>query len=164
MPPLKALLAEQFHKIQQPERSGHMAKPVLDVDADASLAQAKKSSPKFKKLLEGAHAAHAAHGSVREVDHKGHKISIRTTYEIRVDGKKFDAPLEVSIDGDVSYMGLMNASFASAVDLVKAAIDQYPESFKKTRPAPGGGQGGHGHHDPSHAPKRARKAAKKARR
>jgi hypothetical protein len=140
-----------------------MAKPTIDVEADAGLEQAKKSSPKFKKLLQEGHAGHGGHGSVREIEYKGHRITIRTTYEVRVDGKKFDAPLDVSMAGEVSYMGLMNVSFGSAMDLMKAVIDQFPDAFGKGSSGGGGsGHPGHSGHGMRRGMKSARKASKKA--
>lgn len=136
-----------------------MAKLKDYVQADASLAQAKKSSPKFRKLLK---QGHGAHGSLREIEYKGHHITIRTTYEVRVDGKKFNAPLDVSMVGEVSYMGLPNVSFGSAMDLMRAVIDQFPDAFAKGS-VRGGNNQDHSSHEHSHGMKKTRKASKKAR-
>ena len=110
-----------------------MAKRSKDeaVQADAGLEQAKKSSPLFKKLLASHQGGHVHdHGdSVREAHHKGHHIVIKTTYEVKVDGKKFTAPLGVSNAGTVQYHGIPNMGFASAIDLMKCIIDQFPEDF-----------------------------------
>ena len=99
------------------------------VEADASLEQAKKSSPLFKKLLAGHHGGHAQGNSVREDHHKGHHIVIKTNYEVTVDGKRFTAPLDVSNAGTVQYHGIPTMAFASAIDLMKCIIDQFPEDF-----------------------------------
>ena len=101
------------------------------VKADAGLEQAKKSSPLFKKLLASHQGGHGHdHGdSVREDHHKGHHIVIKTTYEVKVDEKKFTAPLGVSNAGTVQYHGIPNMGFASAIDLMKCIIDQFPEDF-----------------------------------
>ena len=101
------------------------------VQADAGLEQAKKSSPLFKKLLASHQGGHGHdHGdSVREDHHKGHHIVIKTNYEVKVDGKKFTAPLDVSNAGTVQYHGIPNMGFASAIDLMKCIIDQFPENF-----------------------------------
>ncbi len=139
-----------------------MAKLKDYVQADASLAQAKKSSPKFRKLLKKGHGAHGRLGSLRETEYKGHHISIRTTYEVHVDGKKFSSPLDVSMAGEVSYMGLMNVSFGSAMDLMKAVIDQFPDAFAKGSARGRRGQD-HSGHDHTHGMKKARKASKIAR-
>ena len=101
------------------------------VQADASLEQAIKSSPLFKKLLASHQGGHGHdHGdSLREEHHKGHHIVVKTTYEVTVDGKKFTAPLGVSNAGTVQYHGIPNMGFASAIDLMKRIIDQFPEDF-----------------------------------
>lgn len=120
------------------------------VQADASLEQARKSSPLFQKLLRSHQGGHD-HGdgaSMREDHYKGHHIVIETTYKVTVDGKKFTAPLDVSNAGTVQYHGLPTMGFASAIDLVKCIIDQFPEDFPgKTRMdnPPGSAHRHHGH-------------------
>ena len=58
------------------------------------------------------------HGeSTREAEYKGHKIIIRTTYEITVDGQAVTGHINVSNEGDVQYHAIPNFSFGSAVDL-----------------------------------------------
>ncbi|MEF3366079.1 hypothetical protein V3H18_05965 [Methylocystis sp. 9N] len=83
------------------------------------------------------HAAHGAGGavSVRKDDYNGHAIEIRTTYQILVDGKKIRAPLSVDAAGQVHCHSLPNYQTASAVDLVKALIDGFPDEFER-KPAP----------------------------
>jgi hypothetical protein len=78
--------------------------------------------------------------SVREAQHKGHHIVIRTRYEITVDGQMLMGHMGVTDDGQVHYHPVPNLSFASAVDLVKELIDIFPEDFKRR---PGGGTGHH---------------------
>jgi len=105
------------------------------ITADASLVQAQKSSPVLKKLSSGHDGGHGHAGDeVREEDYKGHRIVIKTTYEVKVDGKKFNAPLGVSNAGNVHYHGIPNVGFASAIDLMKCVIDQFPEEFIKKAP------------------------------
>ena len=80
---------------------------------------------------------HPGEDSVREADHKGHHIVIRTTYEITVDGKPVTGHMGVDNEGQVHYHPVPNASFASAVDLVKHLIDTFPEDFAAgSKPAP----------------------------
>jgi hypothetical protein len=79
-------------------------------------------------------AGHADHDkgpfqSVREVDYKGHKITIYTQYEIRVDGKPLGGHIYVDNTGKVSAHALPNYSFVSAVDLVKKMIDEFADDF-----------------------------------
>ena len=71
---------------------------------------------------------------------------MRATYEVTVDGQPVTGHLGVTDDGSVHYHPVPNRSFVSALDLVKAVIDIFPDDFKKggkkrpRRPA------GHAHH------------------
>ena len=114
------------------------------ISADASLAQAQKTAPYFKKLLADMHA-HMQEGSTstREADYQGHHIVIETTYTVTVDGKPFTAGLGVTDGGRVYYHGMPNVGFDSAVDLMKAVVDRFADDF-----AGGGGQGHPDHHGP----------------
>jgi hypothetical protein len=83
-------------------------------------------------------AGHAEHDkgpfqSVREIEHKGHKIAIHTQYEIKVDGKPFSGHIYVDNTGKVSTHALPTYSFASAVDLVKKMIDEFSDDFTKKK-------------------------------
>ncbi len=73
--------------------------------------------------------------TVREDDHEGHHIVIRTTYRIEVDGKVLSVPLGVDNDGNLHCHSLPNYQFASAVDMVKRLIDNFPEEFTRKRGA-----------------------------
>ena len=106
-----------------------------EITADASPAQAKKNAAYFKKLLKGMEMDHGM-GSMRHAEYKGHDISIMTTYQVKIDGKPFKGELGVSNAGTVHYHGMPNTSFASALDLVKAVIDVFPDEFGM---GPGGG-------------------------
>jgi len=112
------------------------------ISADASLAQAQKTAPYFKKLLTDMHA-HLQEGasSAREADYRGHHVVIETTYKVTVDGKPFNVGLGVTDGGRVFYHGMPNVGFDSAVDLMKAVIDTFADEF-----AGGDGGGGHDHH------------------
>lgn len=83
--------------------------------------------------------------SVRTFAYKGHQISIATTYEIKIDGQVVHLPLLVSQDGHVQSHALPNYSQSSAVDIVKAIIDLFPQDFEKKKPGrrSGGKHGGH---------------------
>lgn len=99
---------------------------------------------------------HQGHGhaeqSVREDHYNGHHIIIKTSYDIRVDGKKFSAALGVSNTGNVQYHGVPNVGFASAVDLMRCVIDQFPEDFPKVASAKKqSGPGDHNHTSHDHA-------------
>ena len=67
--------------------------------------------------------------SVRETDHKGHHIVVRTTYVVEVDGRVVDLPLGVDNDGHVHCHSLPNYQFTSALGLVKQLIDSFPADF-----------------------------------
>jgi hypothetical protein len=100
-----------------------------EITADASAAQARKNAGYFKKLLQGMHMGGAGMGSMREADYNGHHITIKTTYQIKIDGKPFMGVLGVSNAGTVHYHGMPTASFASALDLIKSVIDTFPDEF-----------------------------------
>ncbi len=88
------------------------------------------------------HDEHAGH-SVREVEYRGHKIRIETTYVITVDGQPVTGHVMVDNDGQVHYHSIPNQEFASAVDMVERLIDLAPTSA-------GGGGGGEEPEPPTH--------------
>jgi hypothetical protein len=77
----------------------------------------------------GEHGHGGALASLRTATHAGHQIEVETTYSITVDGERFDAGLIADNEGRVYYHGLPTRDFASAIDLVKKAIDQFPDDF-----------------------------------
>ena len=90
----------------------------------------------YAAKLSNAHGAPAHQGhaeSIREADHDGHRIVIHTTYEVWVDGKKLAAPLSVDNSGHLHCHTLPNYQFVSAIDAIKALIDNFPEEFTKKR-------------------------------
>ena len=122
-----------------------------------------KNAEKVKKIQEQSHD-HAME-SVREATYKGHRILVRTHYEIEVDGKRVMGHLGVTNDGQVHYHPIPNASFPSAVELVERLIDIFPDDFRKKRPASkktGEGNHHHGEHDGHGAHRRAQQAKAKA--
>jgi hypothetical protein len=93
-------------------------------------------------------AHHAGMGSVREAEYRGHRIVIRTSYQIEVDGRPVSGHLEVSDAGRVHYHPLPNLSFGSAVDMVKQVIDAFPDEYATPAQVTGGPSSqvdGHGH-------------------
>ncbi len=84
--------------------------------------------------------------SVREADYKGHHIVIRTSYNITVDGVPITGHMGVTDDGRVHYHPVPNASFPSAIDMVKRIIDVFPDDFTRKgatgRRSRGPGMGG----------------------
>lgn len=95
-----------------------------------------------KQQTRGRRRAVHEHGagmeSVRELEYKGHRIAIRTSYAIEVDGVPIEGHMGVTNDGRVHYHAVPNLAFPSAIDMVKQLIDTFPEDFD--RPS-----GGHGH-------------------
>lgn len=85
------------------------------------------------------HAAGHSMESLREADHQGHHIEIRTTYSILVDGRPLPTHVVVNNDGTLHSHALPNYTFASAVNMVKKIIDYFPEEFES--------RSGEGHHD-----------------
>jgi len=81
---------------------------------------------------------------VREAEHRGHRIEVRTSYAITVDGRPFDIHVVVDNEGRVFYHGLPTRDFPSVIDLVKRAIDQFAADFE-----PGGTDQSHPH-EPGH--------------
>lgn len=78
---------------------------------------------------------HAATETIRETNHHGHHIVVKTRYEISVDGRKVLGHLGVSNDGHVHYHPIPNLSFASALDMVKTIIDVFPHQFAAVKKA-----------------------------
>ena len=110
--------------------------------ADAGLAQANKSAAYFKELLKGGMPMDPGMGSMREIDYKDNHVTIETTYKIKIDGKPFKGELSVSNAGSVHYHGIPNVAFDSAVQLVQAVIDTFPQEFGKlSKPTDHGGMG-----------------------
>ncbi len=111
------------------------------------------SAPLLKSIARLPKIKHGAmhDKSVRTFGHKGHEISIATTYQVKVDGRVVHIPLMVSENGQVQSHAIPNYSLSSAVDVVKTIIDLFPEDFEKKKPRgrrAGGRHGGHsqGHH------------------
>jgi hypothetical protein len=80
----------------------------------------------------GGHAS-----SMRMVEHHGYHIMLETTYRVTIDGKLLKAPLMVDDAGMVHCHSLPNYQFNSAVEMVKAIVDQFPDEF----PPKGSGRG-----------------------
>ena len=113
-----------------------------EITADVGFAQAKTNAAYFKKRLKGGMSMGPGMGSMREIDYKGHHVTIETTYKIKIDGKPFKGKLSVSNVGTVHYHGIPNLAFDSAVELVQAVIDVFPHEFGKPSKPPGhGGMG-----------------------
>ncbi|MGW1990292.1 hypothetical protein [Embleya sp. NPDC001921] len=99
---------------------------------------------------------HGSMESVREEEFEGHRIVVRTRYEITVDERPVTAHLMVSNNGEVHCHALPAYQFLSAVDTVKALIQYFPDEFPPGDGGhgdpknPGGHGGGHGHEGHGH--------------
>lgn len=94
-----------------------------------------QNAAKVRKALSTMHGATPA-TSTRTADYLGHHIEIRTTYEIEIDGARLMTHLVVTDEGQVQCHALPNYTFLSAVDMVRALIDQFPDEFDGTAPMP----------------------------
>jgi len=110
-------------------------KPITLPTTKSIASYVRRNALKVKKAQRHVHKPSE---SVREADYGGHHIVIRTTYQIEVDGVPLMGHMGVTDDGRVHYHPVPNASFPSAVDLVKELIDLFPDDFT------GGGTSGHG--------------------
>ncbi len=88
--------------------------------------------------------------TVRQDDFEGHHISIKTTYDITVDGKPLHVHIGLSNDGSAHCHGLPAYQFTSVVDLVKALIAYFPDEFGPSEPDQTQHGGGHAEHRHGH--------------
>ena len=86
------------------------------------------------KLKEAGPHHHGPSETIREASYKGHRIVVRTTYEITVDDAPITGHMGVGNDGQVHYHPVPNMSFASAIDLVRQLIDVFPDDFSGSTP------------------------------
>jgi hypothetical protein len=80
---------------------------------------------------------------VRVFKHAGHTVEIETIYHVTVDGKEVHVPLSVDNNGRMSCHAIPNYSTLSAIDMVKAVIDQFPDDFAKVKNRKDPGRGRH---------------------
>ena len=120
-------------------KSSHSHKHVHTPPASSKdlLADQYKNLKAGKPVIVG-HATHGKmrHESIREVEYKGHNITIRTSYDIKIDGKRLQGHVYVDRGGMVSTHAMPTYSFASTVDLVKKLIDAFPTEFDRTKGRP----------------------------
>lgn len=120
-------------------KSSHSHKHVHAPSASSKdlLADQYKNLKAGKPVIVG-HATHGKmpHESIREVEYKGHNIIIRTSYDIKIDGKPLHGHVYVDRGGMVSTHAMPTYSFASTVDLVKKLIDAFPTEFDRTKGRP----------------------------
>ncbi|MET8702904.1 hypothetical protein ABZW10_29195 [Kitasatospora sp. NPDC004723] len=67
--------------------------------------------------------------TVRTTLYDGHRIVVTTRYEITVDGRPIGAHIGVEDNGTLHCHALPAYRFLSALDAVKALIDNYPDEF-----------------------------------
>ena len=102
----------------------------MDKDKLGAAAESKSLADYLVELPRLHH--HATDGRIettRNDEHKGHHITIRTTYEIEVDGQLRQIPLGIDNDGQLHCHSLPNYEFNSAMDMVKFLIDVFPGDF-----------------------------------
>ena len=89
--------------------------------------------PDWLEIPEG-DSGHGGRGlvSTRVFTHRGHEVSIKTTYEITIDSKPYAGHVSVDEEGYIRCHSIPYETYPSAVDFVKQLIEQYPRSF----PAP----------------------------
>jgi hypothetical protein len=104
----------------------HEQEPVALPDLRDYAKQVQQNKPRGHE-----HGMHPGEGAetVREDEYEGHKIVIRTKYEIEVDGRRLTGHLGVTNDGRVHYHAVPNLSFPSAVAMVRRLIDAFPDDF-----------------------------------
>jgi hypothetical protein len=84
---------------------------------------------------DGSHHGHGSEPSVREIEYRGHGIRVVTRYEVTIDGEPWERPLEVLPDGNVVSHDLPQYVVPSALDLVRAVVDQSYEAPEEVRAA-----------------------------
>ena len=96
----------------------------------------------------GHHGDQTSFTSTRTALHRGHKIKIKTTYRIEIDGEPLSLHTMVLDDGTVHCHGLPNYSFPSAIDLAKSIIEAASLAYVETDEIGGGHGDDHsgGHH------------------
>jgi hypothetical protein len=97
------------------------------------IAEAQELLSKGEPVTAAGHEHMAELESVREIEHKGHRITIRTHYEIEVDGRPLRGHIYVGNDGKVSSHAFPAYSFSSTVDLVTKLIDTFPAEFERKK-------------------------------
>ena len=84
--------------------------------------------------------------TIRQDEFQGHRIVIKTVYEVTVDGVPLAVPLTVSKDGQVSCHALPTYEFLSAMDTIRSLIENFPDDFPGDGRPGDGGNGGHPDH------------------
>lgn len=90
------------------------------------------------------HHGHSGGESVRVVQYRGHEIRVKTHYEVTIDGEPWQRPMQVMPDGSVVSHALPQYVVPSALDLVRAVIDQGYEAPAEIRAAVARAEGDEG--------------------
>lgn len=92
-------------------------------------------------LPQAGHAHAGPSESVRTDDYSGHKIVVKSTYDVSIDGTPLPLHLSVANDGTVHCHSLPNYTSGSLMDVLRRLIDAFPNDFPPGGPK-GGGAGG----------------------
>jgi hypothetical protein len=136
-----------------PSQPANESRIVVDYSGFVAAAQPDEIRKALAANAEQIAGAGHAHGSgdlssMRYASYRGHQITVRTTYEITVDGQPFAIQVTVDNNGRVHYHGLPTRDFASIIGLVQKAIDMFPEDFSESGSEPDPDDGSH-HHEHS---------------
>ena len=85
----------------------------------------------------GTQAHRGSMASIRTDSYKGYDIRVETSYKISVDGKPLSGHVDLTNSGQIHYHPLPNLSAASAVEMVHAIIDSFPDEFGPRKAAQG---------------------------
>ena len=116
------------------KRAGMSAKESTTPPTSESIAQYVKKNAAKVKAGNKAGDHHGGGETVREAQYEGHHIVVRTTYHVAVDGRPITGHMGVTDDGQVHYHAVPNLAYASAIDLLKALIDIFPDDFSPRAP------------------------------
>lgn len=109
-----------------------------------------------KTVATSDHSMHSP--SIRTTDYHGHEISIETVYRVQIDGKTVKVPLMVDETGIVHCHSLPNYQFQSALDMVKAIVDIFPDALpKRKKPGSTSGHQAHTEMNTKHTKKSAKR-------
>jgi hypothetical protein len=106
----------------------------MDTNRLGKAARPKSLGAYLAKIASRPHHDHGGQvTSTRMAEHRGHQIALETIYRVKVDGKLAKIPLMVDDTGAVHCHSLPNYQFDSAMDMIKAIIDLFPDSFGAKR-------------------------------
>lgn len=80
---------------------------------------------------------HGLTQGVRSAEYRGHRVEVRTTYEVSIDGRPIAIPFHVADDGTVTCHAVPTYTSTSALDVAKRIVDAYPHRYPAGRRARG---------------------------